>query len=222
MTAPLVAITGATGFLGHHIANALAARGWRLRLLVRRMPGADLGPSPAELVLGSLDDPQALETLVAGADAVVHVAGAIKAASRAGFMAVNAEGTARLVAAREAKAPGARLVMISSLAARAPGLSDYAASKAAGEAYLRAAPGPWSILRPSAIYGPGDRETLSVFKLARLPLQPVLNGPEARVCLIEVSDVATAVLTALAGHGDGGIYELSDARKDGYRWHEIV
>ncbi|MEM9043639.1 MAG: SDR family NAD(P)-dependent oxidoreductase [Pseudomonadota bacterium] len=222
MTQPVAAVTGATGFLGHHIAKALSKKGWRLRLLVRRMPEPELGASTTELVPGGLEDSGALEALVDSADAIVHVAGAIKAASQAAFMRVNAEGTARLLSARAAKASEARVVMVSSLAARTPGLSHYAASKAAGETYLRAAPGPWSILRPCAIYGPGDRETLSVFKLACLPMQPVLNGPDARVCLIEVSDVASAIVAAVEGHGDQRTLELSDHKQDGYSWHEIV
>jgi len=137
-------------------------------------------------------------------------------------MTVNAEGTARVLAARANAAPDIPFVMISSLAAREPDLSHYAASKAAAEAHVLGAPGAWSILRPCAIYGPGDRETLQVFKMARLPVHPLLNGPDARVCLIDVEDVVSAVMATLQGRANHTISELSDARLDGYSWREIV
>ena len=222
----IAAITGGTGFLGQHLIKALTREGWQLRLLVRRMP--DLGTAvdpdmaPVQLVLGSLEDPAALRELVQGADTIVHVAGAIKAKSRADFMAANAEGTARVLQARADAAPDASFVMMSSLAAREAEISHYAASKAAGEAHVRAASGDWAILRPCAIYGPGDRETLTVFKAARLPVHPMLNGPDARVCLMNVSDVTSAVLAVLEGNTWGGTFELSDARHDGYAWREII
>lgn len=220
--ARLAAVTGATGFVGRHIVQALSNEGWRLRLLVRRQPDLDLGLHPVELVPGTLKDAEALRALVRGADAVIHVAGAIKARSREDFMAVNAEGTRRVVAAREEVAPGANLIMLSSMAAREPELSHYAASKAAGEGHLQGVGGRWSILRPSAIYGPGDRETLTVFKMARMPLHPLLNGPEARVCLVNVTDVVSAVAAVLQGGVEPGTYEVSDMRRDGYAWREIV
>ncbi len=220
--ARLAAVTGATGFVGSHIVQALSNDGWRLRLLVRRQPDLDLGVQPVQRARDKLNDSEALRALVRGADAVIHVAGAIKARSREDFMAVNAEGTRRVVAAREEVAPGANLIMLSSLAAREPQLSHYAASKAAGEAHLRNVGGRWSVLRPSAIYGPGDRETLTVFKMARMPLHPLLNGPEARVCLVNVADVVSAIATVLRGGVAPGTYEVSDMRYDGYAWREIV
>lgn len=218
----LAAITGGTGFLGQHITRALAKEGWRLRLLVRRMPPTDLGDRVVELVPGALDDHGALAELVRGADAVVHVAGAIKARNKAEFMAANADGTARISDARNAYARHAPLLMISTMAAREPDISHYAASKAAGEAHVHNAGGVRWILRPPAIYGPGDRATLTVFKAARLPVHPLMNGPEARVCLIHVQDVVSAVLRVLETGGPNGSFELSDARLDGYTWSEIV
>lgn len=218
----VVAITGATGFVGRHVAKALSDHGFRLRLLVRQQPDLELGPEPVELIPGNLDDEQALRELVEGAAAIVHIAGAIKARDRASFMAVNASGTKRVVAAREKFAPDANLIMISSLAAREPQLSHYAASKAAGEAHLLQIGGPWAILRPSVIYGPGDRETLTVFKMVKMPVHPLLNGPSARVCLVHVNDVVSAVCAVLNGGIEPGIYEVSDKRHEGYSWQQIV
>jgi nucleoside-diphosphate-sugar epimerase len=162
--AGLVAITGATGFVGGYTAKALAEAGWRVRLLCRRLPLSpllsDISP---EIVLGDLEDPAALAALVRGADAVVHAAGAVRALDAVGFYRANADGTARMVAAVRADAPQARFVLISSLSAREPTLSAYAGSKRAGEIELERAAGAaldWSILRPPAVYGPGDRELL--------------------------------------------------------------
>lgn len=223
MTAPLAAVTGATGFVGRHVVEHFAAAGWRLRLLVRRDPDLACGDRPVELIPGSLSDREALAELVRGADAVIHVAGAIKARNRAGFMTANADGTAAMAAAWRREAPEARFLMLSSLAAREPELSHYAASKAAGEAALRDAAGKgWCILRPAAIYGPGDVETLSVFKATRLPFHPLLNGPEARLTLIHVSDVARGVLAMASAAAPSAVFEMTDGRPEGYSWTEVV
>ncbi|MFO7854998.1 MAG: SDR family NAD(P)-dependent oxidoreductase, partial [Paracoccaceae bacterium] len=160
----LAALTGATGFVGGHVAAALAARGWRLRVLARRTPRLDLGATPLEVVAGDLADAAALEALAEGADAVIHVAGAVRARRRADFMAVNRDGAAALAAAVARRAPGARAVLVSSLAARAPEISDYAASKAAGEAAFAEACPDAVVLRPGAGFGPGDRATLAVVR----------------------------------------------------------
>lgn len=217
----LAALTGATGFLGSHVAEALAARGWRLRVLTRGAPRLpDLGDAPVDLVPGSLCEPDALAALVRGADAVVHMAGRVTARDAAAFMAANAHGTAAMAQAWRRHAPAARFVLVSSMAARAPQLSPYAASKRAGEEQLRATypEGDWQILRPCAIYGPRDRATLAIFRAAMAPVQPLLNGEAARLCVIHVSDAARAVACALDGGERHGVHEISDARREGYAW----
>lgn len=217
----LAAVTGGTGFIGRHVTPALAAGGWRLRLLVRRQAAAT--PAGAEVVAGSLGDAGSLAALVDGADAVIHLAGAIKARSRSAFMAVNRDGTAALAHAWRACAPGARFVLLSSMAAREPGVSAYAASKAAGEAALeRAAPGQAVVLRPPAVYGPGDRATLTLFRAAGWAVQPVPNGSDARLALIHAADLAAAVAAAAGPEMPAGVYEVSDDRAEGYGWPEIV
>lgn len=221
----IAAVTGGTGFLGRAVAAALARQGWQVRLLVRR--SAAHWPCPdheLELVFGDLADDGALRRLVRGADAVVHLAGLIKARSRAGFMAVNRDGSARLAAAVASEASAARLVHVSSLAAREPHLSDYAASKRAGEDAIREGCGgaSWVVVRPPAIYGPRDRETLAVFRWARSPVLPLFHGPDSRVCLIHVEDAAEAVAALCSGGPSGCVFELSDGRRDGYSWRAIL
>lgn len=214
-----VALTGGTGFLGPHMVEALIAAGWRVRLLNRR-PGAN--PAGTEAVIGSLSDDDSLDRLLDGADVLVHAAGLIKAASRADFMRVNRDGSRHLAEAVKRRPP-LRVVMVSSLAARESGLSDYADSKRAGEdAFRDGGMEDLVILRPCAVYGPGDRETAIFLRAAEGPVLPIPRLPAGRVTLIHASDVAAAV-TALCGFGaPGQIFELSDRRIDGYSWPELA
>lgn len=222
--AGLVSVTGGTGFIGLHLLRTLHQSGYRLRLLARRLPvHPALADLRFELVIGGLHDRQALGRLVAGAEAVVHLAGAIKARSRREFMAVNAAGAAEV--ARAARNAGVgRLVLVSSLAAREPLLSDYAASKREGEERARREAGdiPWTILRPAAVYGPWDRETLSVFRLARFGLFPMPGSGSGRLGLIHVTDVAQAIRHALAGEGTKGVHALDDGTQGGHSWADLV
>src|SRR5689334_21258284 len=154
--ARVAAVTGATGFVGPHLVAALARHGWKLRLLIRRWtPLPSLAGVEAEIVWGDLSDEASLKALVAGADAVVHAAGLIKARQPIEFDAVNRDGTARL----SAHAPDIPFLLLSSLAAREPLLSPYAASKRAAEEVVARRSGSWFVVRAPAVYGPGDRET---------------------------------------------------------------
>ncbi|MEM1313914.1 MAG: NAD(P)-dependent oxidoreductase, partial [Pseudomonadota bacterium] len=219
---PLAALTGVSGFLGGHVAAAFEAAGWRLRALTRRDPRLDIGPEPVELVLGDLDRPDALAALTRGADAVVHVAGVIRGRRPEDFLPVNRDGTAALARAWREGAPSALFVLVSSLAARAPRISPYAASKRAGEDAAQEIVGEaLRVLRPAAVYGPGDRETLSLFKAARMPVQPMLGPPQGRVALVHAADVAAAVLAAASG-APAGLYEVADPSPEGYAWSRIV
>ncbi|MBI1683839.1 NAD-dependent epimerase/dehydratase family protein [Caulobacter hibisci] len=216
----IIAVTGATGFLGQHLVRALAEAGYTPRILSRRDPVSPFwrGIEP-QVVFGDLANAAALEHLCDGASAVIHAAGLIKAASRAGFDKVNVDG-AVAVATAAARA-GARFALISSLAAREPQLSDYAASKRAGEeAVLAAAPGAL-VVRPPAIYGPGDRETLGLFAAAQNSrLLPVLS-PASRVAMIHVHDAAAQILD-LVKSGRTGLAAICDGRPDGYAWSEFM
>ncbi|USQ94099.1 ceramide reductase [Caulobacter sp. RL271] len=219
-TRRIVAVTGATGFLGRHLVQALARDGWTPRVLVRRDPIHPLWRDlEVEVVTGDLKTPGALDRLCGGAEVVVHVAGLIKAASLEGFNAVNRDGAR--AAALAAKASEARFILVSSLAAREPALSNYATSKRAGEDATREAFPEALIVRPPAIYGPGDTETLALFELAaKSPILPVLS-PDARVAMIHVHDAA-AQLANLCKNPVSGLVELSDVRRDGYTWTEIM
>lgn len=205
----LVAVTGATGFVGPHLVAALARRGWRLRLLVRRWsPLPSLAGVDAELVLGDVSSEQALRQLVAGADAVVHAAGLIKAKADRDFLAVNRDSAALL----SALAPEAHMLLLSSLAAREPQLSAYGASKRAGEAVVARRSGSWTIVRAPAVYGPGDRETLAYFRAIKSGIAPQPRVPEARLSLIHVADLAEALALAVERPPVNSSYEIDDGR----------
>jgi nucleoside-diphosphate-sugar epimerase len=189
-----LAITGGTGFVGSHLIDAALAAGHDVRALTRR----DQPPRERlEWIAGSLDHRDALKALVDHADAVIHVAGVISAPDAAGFDAGNVAGTLAMLAA--ATAGGVRrFVHVSSLAAREPQLSLYGASKAGAEELVERSGLDWAIVRPPAVYGPGDKETLELFKMAKLGI--VLLPPNGRVSFIHVDDLARLLL-ALAARG---------------------
>jgi 2-alkyl-3-oxoalkanoate reductase len=219
----LAAVTGASGFVGPHLVSALAREGWKLRLLLRRWsPLPSLAGVEAEIVWGDLDDTAALRRLVDGADAVVHAAGLIKARRASDFMAVNRDGTAQLAAL----APQAKLLLLSSLAAREPGLSPYGASKRAAEEALVGRPGAWIAVRAPAVYGPGDRETLSYFRAAERGIAPEpmagSTGGGARLSLIHVADLARALAMALRSPLPPSVYEIDDGQPGGYGYGDMA
>jgi uncharacterized protein YbjT (DUF2867 family) len=220
VTKPVVAVTGATGFLGRHLVRALARDGWTPRVLVRRDPIHPLWRDiEVEIVAGDLKTPGALDRLCRGADVVIHLAGLIKAATLDGFNAVNRDGAR--AAALAAKAADAKFILVSSLAAREPDLSNYAASKRAGEEAVLDVLPEALIARPPAIYGPGDTETLALFELAaKSPLLPVLS-PDSRIAMIHVHDAAAKLVDYCKRHVSG-VVELSDVRRGGYTWAEIM
>jgi nucleoside-diphosphate-sugar epimerase len=202
------------------VVRALADAGWRVRILARRDPVSPFwdGLTP-EVVRGDLFDAAALAGLCEGADVMVNVAGQI-GGRRPALDRVNIEGTRNL--AKAVAATSAHLLQISSLAAREPQLSAYGASKRAGEEAARVVLGPrLTAIRPPAVYGPGDRETLRLFKLAASgPFLPVLD-PAARMALIHVSDAARQI-AALAESPSPNTVTLSDGRPEGYDWREIM
>ena len=216
----LLALTGATGFLGGRIAALGGAAGWRVRTLQRRPDVVSDGIW--EVVPGDLADGRALKRLVDGADAVIHNAGLVRARSPAAFMAANALGTNAV--ARAALAAGAPpFVLVSSIAANRPSVSPYAASKAVAEAGVRRilASHPFVIIRPSAIYGPADAATKPMFKAMAKGFAPMPGPIDARLAMIYVDDAASATLAALGAASPAHpVYEIDDGA-GGYTWPEI-
>lgn len=215
----IIAITGATGFAGRHAVSELLLRGCKLRALVRDGTKAGLAAG-VETVSGDLADGAALARLVQGADAVVHLAGALTALSRDGYFRVNAEGTSALADAA-ARAGVRRFVQISSLAAREPQLSAYAASKRTGEEAVTARMAELNaiVIRPPAVYGPGDRGTLPLIRELTRPLAAIPGRREARFSLIHGRDLARLIARAVASDQQG-LHEVSDGVA--YGWDDLI
>jgi nucleoside-diphosphate-sugar epimerase len=222
--ATCIALTGATGFIGRHLVQSLLASGLEVRALCRRPENARL-PSGVTVVEGDLEDDASLARLIGGAEALVHCAGLIKAASGSDLQRVNAAGTARLVRACTGQQRPPRLIFLSSLAARRPELSDYAASKRrAEEELVRQASGiHWTALRLPAVYGPGDRETFQLFRLLRHGLLPTPALKDARISLIYVEDLCKAIGTLLSASVESGsVLEIRDDCETGYTWRAVA
>lgn len=219
MTRP-VAVTGAAGFVGRAVVARLLAEGYAVRALVHRTP-LGLSHPALDSISGGLGDAGALGRLIDGVEAVVHVAGVVRGRDARDFLPVNAEGVARVTRAAKALPAPPRVILISSLAARAPQLSHYAASKREGEARLAASGLDHAILRPPAIYGPGDRELVPLFETMARGLVPLPGVPGARASLLHVDDLARAV-RALLAHPVHGTFELDDGHPGGYAWEEIA
>ncbi len=223
MTRPLAALTGSTGFLGRHLVRALDRAGYRLRVLVSRADAVfEAAPSDFEMVVGRLEHSEALARLADGAEVLVHNAGLIKAVRPADFFLANAAGARR---AAEALSPHGRFVLVSSISAREPQLSPYAASKAAGEAAVSKvlAPERLTIVRPCAIYGPGDAETLAFFKaVGTLPVLPLPGDAQARLTMIHGADAAAQIAAVVGQAPSGAVYTLADGRPEGYPLKEIM
>lgn len=214
----ILAVTGGTGFLGSQVLRDAAARGHQVRALTRQ---PQLPRPNVEWVKGTLEHHRALADLIEGADAVIHIAGAINAPTLAGFVAANVTGTASVMTAAEAVGVK-RFIYVSSLSAREPDLSNYGWSKASAEALVRQSELDWTIVRPPAIYGEGDREVLELFKVARTKgLVPL--PPRGRLSLIEVGDLSR-LLIDLAGSAEAAeqIYEPDDGVEQGYSHHEFA
>lgn len=222
----VVALTGATGFIGRTIARRLTRGGWRVRALLRSPSlTARLAGTPLQWVRGTLDDRECLESLVGDADAVVHCAGVVRGLTEADFYRTNVEAVSRLAYIAASRSPAPRFLLISSLAAREPELSPYAASKRMGELALSTVADrlSWTALRPPVVYGPEDRAMRPLLRLMLHGIAPILGRKDARFSLLYVEDLAEAVIQWLVGNvREKRAFELDDGHPKGYAWHEVV
>ena len=222
----VIALTGATGFIGSSLARRLVGQGWRVRALVRPSSRtAHLRGLGVDLVEGGLDELPALERLVSGAQAVVYCAGSVRGLERRDFEPVNVAGVGHVSRVAGTLAEPPRILLISSLAARCPGLSAYAWSKREGERMLahRAASMAWTVLRPPAVYGPGDRELMPLFHWMRRGLAPVLGDPQGRVSLVFIDDLVEVIARwAEVPVMEPRVLEVHDGKVGGYSWDEVI
>jgi nucleoside-diphosphate-sugar epimerase len=220
-----IAITGATGFVGSTIIKLLVSHGWRIKALVRDSTKLEqFSNYPIDWIDGDLSKSSSLDALVSNADAVIHCAGTVRGSRLSDFTIANVDGTANLVAAILRTSSQPRLLQMSSLAARMPELSNYAYSKHQGEEILFAniSQLKWTIFRPAAIYGAGDRELKPLLDLLKKGISLQLSGTDCRFSLMHVDDVANAVLQWLInGIAEYEVIELDDGHPSGYCWQDI-
>jgi nucleoside-diphosphate-sugar epimerase len=214
-------VTGGTGFVGSHLAEALRNAGHDVAALVRS-PGkaGRLADLEVEQVRGDLDDVDALARACRNRDVVFHIAGLTAALDEARYLRINRDGTRAMV--RAAALGGvARFVYLSSMAAAGPAargrpltgseppvpVTAYGRSKLAGEAEVRQSGLSWTIVRPPMVYGPRDREVLKVFQLARLGLAPVFGNGTQELSAVHAADLAQSLIAvASAEAAAGGVY----------------
>jgi nucleoside-diphosphate-sugar epimerase len=222
-----VLLTGATGFIGWHLQQTFLAQETPVVAVIR--PGSahkiNALRGSAECLLADLSDSALLTPEVSKAAAVIYCAGSVRGRSLEDFTAANVTGVRSIVRLMNQVAADTPLLLISSLAASRPEVSDYANSKYLGEQeVLQHARFPWSIFRPPAVYGPGDKEMLPILKLARKGLVTPTGPSDQRLSLIHVEDLATAVAAWLKSWKKcvNQVYTLDDGHPGGYDWDEIA
>ena len=210
-------MTGGTGFVGGATIEVALSQGHQVRALTRKPQAARDGVTWVE---GTLGDVASLTQLCEGADCVLHIAGVVNAPDRAGFIAGNITGTQNMLAAAKAAAI-ARFIQVSSLAARERDLSNYCWSKAEAEDRVTASGLDWMMVRPPAVYGPGDTEMLDLFRMASRGI--VMLPPGGRMSVVHVADLARLLVRLAAGAGDtGAIYEVDDGAPRGWSHAEFA
>jgi NADH dehydrogenase len=220
---PIITVFGGSGFIGRHVVRKLAAKGYRLRVAVRRPNVAHfLKPmgrvGQIQLLRTDLNDEAAVARALEDATMAVNLVGILHQHGRQRFEALHAEGPARIGRIASARGVG-RIVHISAIGAAADSPSHYGRSKAEGEAKLREAFPQATILRPSIVFGPEDDFFNRFANMARFsPFMPLIGGGRTRFQPVYVEDVAEAVRRALEDPAtEGHVFELGGPRIYSFR-----
>ena len=237
-SAQKVLITGANGFVGSRLCRRMIADGYHVIAGIRDgCDGTYLAPLDVEYRFGDITKPETLPEMVAGVDYIVHNAGVVKVTRQARFYEVNQIGTRNLLDAAMDVADLKKFVLISSAAGSGPSQPDlprtedmpyepitaYGRSKVAAEKeVLQMADKINSvIIRPPAVYGPGDKEMYAFFNILNNRIKPYLGNLRRRLQLVHVDDLARGIVCALkASTGSGSIYFI--AEKQSYSYAELV
>ncbi|NTU98090.1 MAG: NAD-dependent epimerase/dehydratase family protein [Chlorobiaceae bacterium] len=234
-----VLVTGSTGFIGARLLLHLAREGEKVRVLLRPESRTDRLPGNIEVVRASYDDSKGLAVAVRGADRIVHLAGVTRAARSSGFEAGNVTPVKNILSAvREANPSLKRFLLVSSLAAAGPAsegirgvsesdeakpVSAYGRSKLLAERIAMESPDiPVTIVRPPAVYGPGDRDVLQVFRmLSKGLLVSAGDARRQRFSMIYADDLVRGIMAAARSpHAAGRIYYITSSRS--WSWEEVI
>ncbi len=194
----MILVTGATGFVGSHLVKRMRRDGLKVRAVVRTPTKAqalkDLG---VEVVPGVISDRASLEAAAAGIERVIHLVGIIQEAPGATFQSVHVDGTRNLLEASK-KAGVRHFIYQSALGTRANAKSRYHQTKWEAEELVRRCGIPFTILRPSLIYGPGDLFTIRLSEMIRLsPVLPVIGTGRSKIQPIFIEDVVACIVKAV-------------------------
>lgn len=219
----LVALTGATGFIGSHVLEHVQRFGIRLRILVRQPQKYHYSSPNIEVIAGDLQDTEALQKLLKGCNALIHCAGRVKANYQHQFHEDNVLASKHLFDLARDISSLKKTILISSLSARQAKISHYAASKyAAEQCLIDSGIDEWTIIRPPAVYGPRDTELKPVFDWMRKGILWVPGSENKKFSLLHVQDLCDLIIHSLSSEdSDHQILEPDDGKIDGYSWREI-
>jgi nucleoside-diphosphate-sugar epimerase len=220
-----VFVAGATGFIGQHLVATLLEQGFSVRAMIRPQKNTDPRiPPGCEQVPVDLTDVDKLAGIVAQSSAVVYCAGSVRGRNSADFSTANIEGVKTILGALERATNAPPLLLLSSLAADRPQLSHYARSKYEGELLLSDRSSlNWTIFRPPAVYGPGDREMMPLLKMIRRGLLVHAGPRNQRLSLLHVEDLVDAIVSWLSApqRYTQKTYAIDDGTPGGYSWTMI-
>ena len=226
MSRQSVVMTGASGFIGARLQAALLETDRGVTAVIRpSSPNLERISPACTIVRSDLEDEDQLASACSAADAVIYCAGTVRGRGPADFNPANVGGVGHLVGVLNHSGSQIPFLLISSLAASRPEISDYARSKHLGEEELTSqANFPWTIFRPPAVYGPGDTEIRRLLRMARQGLVTRLGPPDQRLSLLHVDDLSDAVIAWLDSWRkcQGQTFSLDDGRPGGYDWQAIA
>jgi dihydroflavonol-4-reductase len=235
----IACVTGATGFIGSHLADTLLAQGYTVRTLVRTTSNRRwIQGKNIECVEGDVRDPASLRAFLAGADYIFHIAGVVKARAKEEYFHANDTATRHMLEAARDHAPGLRrFLFVSSQTAAGPApavdrpltedmpahpITTYGRSKIAAETTVKSFTGivPWTIVRPPAVFGPRDTEILIYFQTISKGLNSLIGFNEKRLNLIYSEDLVRGII--LAATADVSLHQTYFlASTQAYSWPEV-